>query len=105
MSLWSIIEIVYAVLVVAWCIFALFQRDKIMSPKNSKGLNIAFLVISIIFAPICWCIGLVLFILHLSGKKKKDWPQPVPKKSRNYLKRIRCFTNKLRNASKFNCYT
>lgn len=89
MSSWSIIGIVYAVLVVAWCIFALFQRDKIMFPKNSKGLNIAFLVISIIFAPIC--IGLVLLIQHLSGKKKKDWPQPVPKKFWNYLKKDTVF--------------
>lgn len=91
MSNWSIIGIVYAVLVVAWCFFAMFQRDRIMSPKNSKGLNIAFLVISIIFAPICWCIGLVLLIQHLSRKKKKDWPEPVPKKFRNYLKKDTVF--------------
>ena len=73
----SIIGIVYAILVMAWCIFALFQWDRIMPPKNSKGLNIALLVISIIFARICWGIGLVLLIQHLSRKKKKDWPELV----------------------------
>lgn len=30
-------------------------------------------------------------IQHLSRKKKKDWPEPVPKKFQNYLKKDTVF--------------
>ena len=62
-----------------------------MSPQNSKKLNIAFLVVSVLLAPICWIIGLVTFIQDKKKEKRKDLPQPVPKKYRKYLKKDTVF--------------
>ena len=102
MKPWVIIVIIYAALLVAWCLFALFNQDKVMSPNNSRGTNIAFLIISIIFAPICWCIGLVM----LFQSKKKDWPKPVPKNLRNCLKKDTViYQNKSMSLSAYNKLT
>ena len=91
MGTWTIIGMIYAITVVAWCIFILFNKGKIMSPQNSKKLNIAFLVVSVLLAPICWIIGLVTFIQDKNKEKRKDLPQPVPKKFRKYLKKDTVF--------------
>lgn len=91
MNTWGIIGIVYGLLVIAWCFFILFNREKVMSPKNSKTLNIVFLVLSIIIAPICWIIGLVSLVQEKKQLARKDLPQPVPKKFRNYLKKDTVF--------------
>ena len=65
-----------------------------MSPQNSKELNIVFLVISTVLSPICWIIGLVVIIEGKKKEKKKDWPEPVPKKFRKYLKKDTVFYHK-----------
>ena len=91
MSTLRIICIIYAIAVISWCVFAFCHRDRVMSPKNSKRLNIAFLVISIILSPFCWILGLVIIIQEKRKKKRIDWPEPVPKKLRKSLKKDTVF--------------
>ena len=62
-----------------------------MSPRNSKKLNIAFLAISIILSPLCWILGLVVIIQQKKKAEKIDWPEPVPQKLRNSLKKDTVF--------------
>lgn len=91
MSILYIVEIIYIISVISWCIFAFCHRDRVMSPKNSKKLNMGFLAISVIMAPFCWILGLVVIIQQKLKAKKRDWPEPVPKKLRKSLKKDTVF--------------
>lgn len=94
MNTLTILGLIYAVAVVSWCIFAIIHKDRVMSTKNSKELNVAFLVISIVLSPLCWIIGLVVIIEEKKVQKKRDWPEPVPKNLRKYLKKDTVFYHK-----------
>ena len=94
MNTLTLLGLIYAFVVVSWCIFAIINRDRVMSPQNSKELNIVFLVISIVLSPICWIIGLAVVIKEKKNQKKKDWPEPVPKEFRKYLKKDTVFYHK-----------
>ena len=106
MSAWGIIGIIYAAAVVTWCLFILCHKDKVMSSNNSKRLNIIFLIVSIVFAPVCWIMGLVTLIQEKKRIKRRDLPQPVPKKFRPYLKKDTVFYhNKSMSLASYNKLT
>jgi hypothetical protein len=106
MSTWGIIGIIYAAAVVAWCFFILCHRDRVMSSNNSKRLNVVFLIVSVLFAPACWLMGLVTLIQEKKRIHRKDWPQPVPKKYRRYLKKDTVFYhNKSMSLASYNKLT
>lgn len=94
MNTFTLLGLIYAFAVISWCIFAFINRDRVMSPQNSKELNIVFLVISTVLSPICWIIGLVVIIEEKKAQKKRDWPEPVPKNLRKYLKKDTVFYRK-----------
>ena len=91
MNAWGTLGIVYTLFVVTWCVFILFNKKRVMSPNNSKTLNIVFLVLSIIMAPICWIGGLVSLIQRKNDLSKQELSLPVPKKFRQYLKKDTVF--------------
>lgn len=103
MSTWGIIGIIYVATVVSWCVFILCHKDKVMSPHNSQRLNIVFLSISILIAPFCWIMGLVTLFQEKKRIGRENWPQPVPKGLRHYLKKdIVFYHNKSMSLAAFN---
>lgn len=106
MSTWGIIGIIYAAAVVTWCFFILCHRDRVMSSNISKRMNVVFLIVSILFAPVCWLMGIVTLLQEKKRIRRKDWPQPVPKNLRQYLKKDTVFYhNKSMSLASYNKLT
>lgn len=77
-----------------------------MSSNISKRMNVVFLIVSILFAPVCWLMGIVTLLQEKKRIRRKDWPQPVPKNLRQYLKKDTVFYhNKSMSLASYNKLT
>lgn len=109
MNNWIIIIGIYLLSVVSLALFLTSKKARAKGRLANDKLEKVFAVIAILFAPIVWIIGLVVYLSSKPWKDKgkvKEQPRPLPKNLRGKLKKdLVLFQNRTMSIAEVNRIT